>query len=58
MRREPHFVKVLRSELMSTLGVLDGEPEARDKVLEGEDWRRKITACCSRSRTDTLVIDI
>ena len=41
-----------------TVGVLEGEPDARDKVFSEAEKKEKIALCCSRSLTDELVIDL
>lgn len=41
-----------------TLGVLQGEPDARDQVFSEEERKTKITTCCSRSHSPEIVIDI
>ncbi|MBP2831069.1 2Fe-2S iron-sulfur cluster binding domain-containing protein [Aquimarina sp. U1-2] len=41
-----------------TVDVLEGEPDARDRILTSEDKHMKITLCCSRSKTKDLTIDL
>ncbi|QBF33371.1 2Fe-2S iron-sulfur cluster-binding protein [Thalassococcus sp. S3] len=41
-----------------TLGVLEGEPDARDQVFTDEERKTKITTCCSRSHSSEIVVDL
>ena len=41
-----------------TVGILKGEPDARDRILSKAEKETKITLCCSRSKSKELVIDL
>lgn len=41
-----------------TVGVLEGEVDHRDRILDDADRGRKITLCCSRAKGDGITIDI
>lgn len=40
------------------VGYLDGEPDHRDQALTEDERREFLTVCCSRARTERLVLDL
>lgn len=41
-----------------TVGLMDGEQDARGKIFSGEERRTKITLWCSRVKDDRIFVDL
>lgn len=41
-----------------TVGLLEGEQDARDRIFTEDERRTRITLCCSRAKGDRIVVDL